>query len=538
MSRQGRADSAPAPTGRAVIHSTPLQQEAAGRDWSQLLPAWIISGVIHVALLSLFLLLTTGTTGAPVSTGEFVQINDVGDEDTRDKQEINDEEFGLNPLELSGRDVARTDEPTTPGKVDFAAAVGVLDPAQNALEVTPSPFGNRDGNDRGTFTQRDGEGTGRTGLDPGSPSGLPGKQSAFPGGSGATRQRLVERDGGSPRSEAAVARGLAWLARHQAGNGSWGLNSFPVAGGCNCGHHARISNDTAATALALLPFLAAGETHRSVGASSRYSKQIELGLKWLVEHQAADGQLGDGYAHPLAAIVLCEAYGLTSDSALKPHAERAIRKINEWQGPDGGFRYGPKQPGDLSVTGWHLQALTSAQLAGVGTSPATYRGVNQFLDRVASADGSQYGYTDGKSINPRMTAVGLLSRQYLGYGPRNRALIDGVESLKKLPPAATTRDMYYYYYATQVLHNLGGDDWDQWNVKMRDLLIETQDLGADAQHRDQRGSWSPEGDPFKDQMGRLGMTSLAVLTLEVYYRRLPLYRRQHAAQKDAAILQR
>ena len=138
-----------------------------------------------------------------------------------------------------------------------------------------------------------------------------------------------------------------------------------------------------------------------------------------------------------------------------------------------------------------------------------------------------------------MTAVGLLSRQYMGTGPRDAGMVRGAGVLKQRPPQQAMRDMYYYYYATQVMHNLGEvhpDDWDQWNVAMRDLLIETQDKGGDTDHRDQKGSWSPAGDPFQDQMGRLGMTALAALTLEVYYRRLPLYRRQDAAGKQAAIL--
>ena len=41
------------------------------------------------------------------------------------------------------------------------------------------------------------------------------------------------------------------------------------------------------------------------------------------------------------------------------------------------------------------------------------------------------------------------------------------------------------------------------------------------------GSWDPRGD-FTDVGGRLYMTSLAVLTLEVYYRHMPLYTEKSA----------
>ena len=38
------------------------------------------------------------------------------------------------------------------------------------------------------------------------------------------------------------------------------------------------------------------------------------------------------------------------------------------------------------------------------------------------------------------------------------------------------------------------------------------------------GSWGPEGVPHGDRGGRMYATSLALLTLQVYYRHLPMYR--------------
>jgi hypothetical protein len=96
--------------------------------------------------------------------------------------------------------------------------------------------------------------------------------------------------------------------------------------------------------------------------------------------------------------------------------------------------------------------------------------------------------------------------------------------------------MYYYYYATQVVHHLGGDAWDAWNPRMRDLLIDSQDQGLDPHKRHQKGSWSPAGwDVGSYGGGRIMMTSLAVLTLEVYYRFLPLYRREIGRSKDDVV---
>jgi hypothetical protein len=131
-----------------------------------------------------------------------------------------------------------------------------------------------------------------------------------------------------------------------------------------------------------------------------------------------------------------------------------------------------------------------------------------------------------------MTAVGLLCRQYLGWSPRNEGLLNGASRIKKMPPGATG-NMYYYYYATQVMHHMGNEHWDFWNPKMRDLLIKTQDNGSTPNRGTQKGSWDPKGDGHGAAGGRVMITSLSLLTLEVYYRHLPLYRRDTTTVKMA-----
>jgi hypothetical protein len=125
-----------------------------------------------------------------------------------------------------------------------------------------------------------------------------------------------------------------------------------------------------------------------------------------------------------------------------------------------------------------------------------------------------------------MTAVALLCRQYLGVNPRNPSLQAGLQKLKANGPGKTN-NLYYEYYATQVMHHMDGEDWQFWNAGpakdgkggIRDHLIARQDRGGTRQSH--MGTW--EGNEHVG--GRLGATSLSLLTLEVYYRHLPLYRR-------------
>ena len=47
------------------------------------------------------------------------------------------------------------------------------------------------------------------------------------------------------------------------------------------------------------------------------------------------------------------------------------------------------------------------------------------------------------------------------------------------------------------------------------------------------GSWDPNGDQwFGQHCGRLGVTCVVLLTLEVYYRHLPLYKRGNGGLQE------
>jgi hypothetical protein len=259
-------------------------------------------------------------------------------------------------------------------------------------------------------------------------------------------------------------------------------------------------------------------------------------------YQRNNGSLVSGrgsmYSHGLASIALCEAYAMTQDSRLRPAAQRALEFIALAQDPaGGGWRYVPRQPGDTSVVGWQLMALFSGRMGELEVSPAVEQRASRFLDSVAAdATGGSYVYMAGWDPSPVMTAEALLCRMYLGWPREHPGIVRGVRwLLEKHPPDAHRREIYYWYYATQVMHHVGGETWRRWNAKMRELLV-----GAQLKRGHSAGSWDPPGiaeDFHSAAGGRLMMTSLAMLTLEAYYRHLPIYDRQRVeewAQRDAA----
>ena len=99
------------------------------------------------------------------------------------------------------------------------------------------------------------------------------------------------------------------------------------------------------------------------------------------------------------------------------------------------------------------------------------------------------------------------------------------------PPIEIPPDCYYWYYATQVMHNVPGPEWDRWNRQMRRVLIETQE-----HERPRCGSWKSQRAEARS-LGTyclLMQTSLSCLTLEVYYRYLPLYKLGQFVEISAA----
>ncbi|MFL5242620.1 MAG: prenyltransferase/squalene oxidase repeat-containing protein [Gemmataceae bacterium] len=529
---------------KAVIRSS-AQSRRGSEAIIRVLPAWIVSGVVHAILLLIFFLTTMGVgtanpTVEPDSEGQL--------EDLEKAQDLTPTEVGIIPGEDTNYNNSRIADVSIPGPVDATASIGLKDaPPDGVQQTIPPPLGAGGRGTGGGFDDPANPGMASAlGTNGGyygvtAPGGL-----GLRGGSGATREQRAIEGGGSKETEAAVGRGLAWLAMHQdMGTGKWSLDAFNHFGHekgnsgktftCSCTNGGQ-KNDIGGTALGLLPFLGAGITHKKAAVKDPrfdYTKNVYLGLKFLMSKQGADGYFGGGmYAHGLATIAVCEAYAMTSDPELKAHAQHAIDLIVKVQHPGGGWRYDPKPTsGDTSVVGWQVMALRSGQMAGLSVPAATIKGAEKFLDSVQTSNGANYKYTSDMDATPTMTAAGLLCREYLGWTPKNPGLINGVKFLAGSPPDQV-KSIYYQYYATQVMHHFGGENWTNWNAKQRDLLVKTQDKGNDAKHEHQAGSWSPAGDPWGPQGGRLMQTSLSLLTLEVYYRYMPLYRREGAAKKE------
>ncbi len=485
----------------------------------RLLPAAVVSAGIHLFIaVAAFLLsfLVPNAEAAPPPPKTDVAVADASEDKsdanlTETTPTIDDNVGALAVQDARIEDVVVQSETNT--SEPAGTADGNVTSKLDSLQVFGSP--NDTMIDAGAKLEGLGAGTPGSGA-----AGLGIINKSMIGRSSATRDALLKTGGGNRESELAVAKGLAWLARVQKKDGTWAFDG----GG----------DRAAATGIGLLPFLAAGQTHKGTGKDNKYRDNVTAAIASLLKMQKSDGTFSTNtYANAIAAVALCEAFGMTGDKALllKP-CQNAIDHIQKGQGGNGswGYRYGDE--GDTSIVGWQVQALHSAKMCKeLKVDQKVLEKAMKFLDSVASKPRNSsvactFGYRQ-PGARPSLTAVGLLCRYYLnGWGPNSPGLRDGVDYLIKEHPPEEKQpfDMYYYYYATQVAHFREGEEWaKQWNPKMRDMLVKKQVNDVNKPQVD--GSWDKDDTWIGDSCGRMGTTAMAVLTLEVYYRHLPLYNR-------------
>ena len=339
------------------------------------------------------------------------------------------------------------------------------------------------------------------------------------------RQVVGRMHGATPATDAAVERGLAWLARNQDPDGRWnprrhqaGIERF-VAGRDRQG--AGSDADTAMTGLALLAFLGAGYSHHY----GPYQDQVRRGLEFLVRTQDEHGSLAGGagyysamYCHAIALLALAEAYALTGAGELREPIARGVRFTIRAQDPEGGgWRYRPGDPGDTSLLGWQLLALKSAEYTGLHIPSEVFRRAKAFLESVSSGRaGGLAAYRAVERPTPAMTAEALVCRFFLGATPEDAPVQEAVEYLLRELPGKDPPNFYYWYYGTIAMFQAGGEAWQRWNQALRQTLVTMQ-------RRDQpwEGSWDPVC-IWGGYGGRVYATALAILCLETYYRYLPL----------------
>ena len=344
-------------------------------------------------------------------------------------------------------------------------------------------------------------------------------------------RKNVGRLGGSDQTEAAIGRALDWLTRHQEPDGRWD----------SAKHGGVKGHDNASTAFAMLCYFGWNIRHTAATGEGEMDrtrqKAMAKAVKWLVAQMGPDGDLTNRqnngmYDQGIATMALAEAYGLSRDPALYEPVRRATNFIIKAQNKEhGGWRYNARsRDGDTSVVGWQVMAITSARMAGIRVPQEPFHRAARWLDSVSSGPAKgRYGY-QGRGASITMTAEAMFCQQLLGIKPSDPRMKGSANYLKSNLPnpkrgLGGEQSYYYWYYGCLSMFQHQGPIWDAWNEQMKKLFLKTQVLAGD-----EAGSWPPGGKwTGKNGGGRVMSTAMSTLSLEVYYRYLPMYHRRPAA---------
>ncbi|MHC4914434.1 MAG: prenyltransferase/squalene oxidase repeat-containing protein [Planctomycetota bacterium] len=480
------------------------------------LPWWAISAVVHAVIFLLATLLTVALP--PAQVDEVVISTDVAKQEEKKYDENKQRDIFKQQADIQHET-----------KVDKPMVIHEEAPIEDQFQTD---------NDMDNNTARGHEDAisdiplGGTGVVGSMGVGGGGMAGCFGYRDGGGRKRAVARFGGSPATESAVEAALRWLARHQEADGHWDGHKYEANGK---------GADAGITALALLAFLGAGHTEKQ----GRFRDNVTRATKWIIGQQrAADGAVGYryneashggfSYVHAICGLALAEAYGMANNPEVGKAAQRAVDySVNVMQKPYAGWRYKPKANGDVSVTGWYVMQLKSAKIAGLKVDGAAFQGAMNFVNKCTDKRG-RVGYTNNRGV-PSTTGVGMVCRQFMGIRNTDETLIKGAKYLaeeENLPAWDENNGrcvwgpctFYHWYYGTLAMFQMGGEYWPKWNEKLKKTLVPNQCKGGplDGSVNDKDGSW----DPIARQTlygGRVYSTALGALSLEVYYRYLPMY---------------
>lgn len=361
------------------------------------------------------------------------------------------------------------------------------------------------------------------------------------------RSVACKRYGALRVGQSAMRKGLKWLAKVQNPNGSWGTSG---------------KYSPALTGLALLAFLAHGETPNSMTYGGTVIRAIKKLLEFTKDTKPPRGYVKsdyNAYGHAIVAYALSETAALTQIPAVEDAMNETVAVIVEGQNAVGAFDYQYKQDGrnDLSISGWNYQALKAAYAAG-STVPGIEAAIEKSIHGIKwfygnSKWGGGFGYSD-QNVRSTMTAVGVLCLQLLGDG-KSSEVKKGLQYLQTKDGGALMEmnwkdpgykrwHLYQWYYQTQAIFQAyqgKGSEWKKWNKNFQRALTREQE---------KEGYWENpatkymKADGHEGNVGnsdlerRIYNTALCCLMLEVYYRYLPTfnvtkaYKSSGSGQKD------
>ena len=308
--------------------------------------------------------------------------------------------------------------------------------------------------------------------------------SRTPGARGSAVGRYGSGGAGGGGTESAVYRSLRWMKEKQGKDGSWNGNVED-------------------TSVSLLAYLAHGETP----ASAEFGATTEKAIRALIDAQRPDGRFSDDpEVNDKAAYALNETYSMTKVPMVRDAAEKATKAVVS------------DQAKLKKLAGWHVSALKSAQMAGIG---------NGKLDQAIKEAGEKLKAEEGSAA--------VLGLQLLGHAndTKTREKLQALQNTSFELKADKVDDMLF---TTQAKFHGGDTTFMPWNKELTPKLIKGQTVvkSASSDGKD-LGFWPLPSDSAR-QKGDVYNTAIASLMETVYYRYLPTYRPPESDESTLAAL--
>jgi hypothetical protein len=309
----------------------------------------------------------------------------------------------------------------------------------------------------------------------------------------------------TPETDRAIRDGLAWLARNQNADGSFGSGTY--------------RGNIAVTSVAGLAFMASG----SSPGRGPYGAPIDKALAYVMANTSPSGFIsvqgsathGPMYSHGFGTLFLAEAYGMTHRPEIREKLRKAVQLIIDTQNREGGWRYQPvKNDADLSVTICQINALRAARNAGLYVPKDTVDACIRYVKQSQNPDGGfRYMLTGGPSSEFPRSAAGVVALQSAGEYD-SKEIRDGINYLRQFNQGlrfGRRNNHYFYgqYYAAQAMWIQGGEAWAEWYPTVRDELLRRKSAG---------GYWT---DMVCNEYG----TAMALIILQIPNDFLPIFQR-------------
>jgi hypothetical protein len=309
----------------------------------------------------------------------------------------------------------------------------------------------------------------------------------------------------TPAVDRAIAAGLAWLARAQNEDGSFGSGTY--------------RGNIAVTSVAGLAFMSAG----SSPGRGPYGTPIDKALAYVMHHTSPSGFIavpgsathGPMYSHGFGTLFLAEAYGMTHRAEIREKLQKSVRLILDTQNNEGGWRYQPvRHDADLSVTICQINALRAARNAGLYVPKETVDACINYVKQSQNPDGGfRYMLTGSAHSEFPRSAAGVVALQSAGQYD-TKEIRDGIAYLRQYTreiKLGSRYSHYFYghYYAAQAMWIQGGEDWAEWYPAIRNELIRRQTAA---------GYWT---DSICNEYG----TAMALIILQIPNNFLPIFQR-------------